>query len=352
MQTPKLLHFLLLSLLAVAVVAQSKPAKTEAKKLKPRVVPTLQLENGVIVSQAPGYHRTTAQTVCAGDKVAFTARVSGTDDAATLPVKWTVTGGQGASDAIGRYVLDTTGLATGTYIVTAEVGVPYKECEGNCTAYDSKSFVVVTCPSCFSSPSVTLTSNMPVINPGEAVTICASAITGGVNYGTLRPTWTTTAGKITGDANCAKLDTTGIPFGSRVTVNLLLTTDLAGCEAKGQVTLKVAEQQVENYSELEPCKTFKPNNARVDNVCKALLVDMVRQLEANPSAQLVIDSYSRPGEKASLAVERGKNVRDRMADGSIGVRVDANRLIVRPSGQTDEDGHVRFYLKPAGAAMP
>ncbi|MBS1809701.1 MAG: hypothetical protein JST84_16185 [Acidobacteria bacterium] len=353
MQKPKLLSSLILiSLLAIIGLAQAKTDKPKVKKLEPRVVPTLRLESGVILDKADEYYRANPQTVCAGDKLGFTARVSGIADAEVLPVKWTISGGRGASDINGHYVLDTTGLTPGTYIVTAEASVPYKECEGNCTAYDSKTFVIVTCPACFTSPTVSLTSSMPVINPGEALNICASTVTGGVNYGKLVPTWATTAGKISGDASCAKLDTTGIAYGSTVTVNLKLTTDLPNCEASGQITFKVAEQLVEAVSEFSPCNTFKTNSARVDNVCKANLVEIVRQLESDPSAQLIIDSYSRPGEKSNMSLERGKNVRDRLADGSIGVKVDANRLIVRPSGQSDDGSQVRLFLMPAGSKLP
>lgn len=353
MHKPRLLFpLLLLVVFAVTALAQTKPDKAEARKLKPRIVPTLRLENGVIINQADGYYRPNPQTVCAGDQLAFTAHVAGMDNAETLPIKWTISGGRGASKVNGHYVLDTTGLTPGTYVVTAEASVPYKECEGNCTAYDSKSFVIVTCPSCFTSPTVTLTPSAKFINPGETLNVCASTVTGGVNYGKLTPTWTTTAGRITGDASCAKLDTTGIPYGSSVTVSLKVTTDLPNCEANGLVTINVAEQLVAAVSEFSPCNTFKTNSSRVDNVCKANLVDVIRQLEYDPNAQLIIDSYSRPGEKSNMAVERGKNVRDRMADGSIGVRVDANRLIVRPSGQSEDGSQVRLFLLPAGTKLP
>lgn len=352
MQIPKLFFTLTFVLCTFTSFAQTKPAKPELKQAKPRVVPTLRLENGVIVSQADGYTRPNANTVCVGDKVGFTARVAGMDGADALPVKWTLSGGNGASDVNGHYVVDTAGLQPGTYIVTAEAGVPYKDCEGNCTAYDSKTFVVIACPTCFTTPSLTLTSSSPFIHPGEALNVCASTVTGGANYGKLTPTWTTSAGRISGDTSCAKLDTTGIPFGTAVTISLKMTTELPNCEASGQVTVRVAEQVVEAVSEFSPCNTFKSNSSRVDNACKANLVEVVRQLESDPSAQLIIDSYSRPGEKASMALERGKNVRDRMADGSIGVRVDANRLIVRPSGQSDDGSQVRLYLMPAGAKLP
>ncbi len=348
-----LVSFLLLGALLATAFGQSKPNKNDTKKLKSRAVPTLQLENGVIISKADGYKRPNVRSVCAGDKIAFTPRVAGLTGTELLPIKWTISGGQGATDSLGRHVLDTTGLPPGSYTVTAEVSVPYEECEGNCTAYDTKSFVVTPCYSCFTTPTLTLSSVTQFINPGEVVSICSTQVAGGSGYGTLVPTWTTTAGKITGDASCAKLDTTGIPNGGSVKVSLKLTgSALPECEANGTITFQIAEEIVATVVEMAPCDTFKRDSARVDNVCKANLVDVARRLEADPNARLVIDSYYRKGEKQTMAYERGKHVRDRLADGSIGVFVDANRLIVRPSGLSEDGTQVRLMLLPAGAKMP
>ena len=348
-----LVFFLVLGATLATAFGQSKQDKDDARKLKSRVVPSLQLESGVVISKADGVKRPNAQSVCAGDKIAYSPRVSGMTGAETLPVKWTISGGQGATDGLGRYVLDTTGLPPGTYTVTAETSVPYEQCEGNCTAFDTKSFVVTPCTSCFTTSSLTLSSATQFINPGEVVSICSTQVSGGSGYGPLVPTWTTTAGKITGDASCAKLDTTGIPNGGTVNVSLkLIGSDMPECEAKGTITFKVTEEIVATAVEMGPCDTFKTDSARVDNGCKANLVDVARKLEADPNARLIIDSYYRKGEKQTMAYERGKNVRDRLADGSIGISVDANRLIVRPSGQSEDGTQVRMILLPAAAKMP
>ena len=348
-----LISILLIGVVTATAFGQSKTDKGERKKLKSRAVPTLQLENGVIISKVEGYKRPNLQSVCAGDKLAFTPKVSEMTGAESLPIKWTISGGQGATDSLGRYILDTTGLPPGTYTVTAETSVPYEECEGNCTAYDSKSFVVVPCYSCFTTPTLTLSSKTQFINPGEVISICSTQVSGGSGYGPLVPTWTTTAGKITGDKFCAKLDTTGIPDGGTVNVSLKLTgSDIPECEANGTITFQVTEEIVATSVEMGPCDTFKQDSARVDNVCKANLVDVARRLESDPNARLVIDSYYRKGEKQIMAYERGKNVRDRLADGSIGISVDANRLIVRPSGQSEDGTQVRLMLLPAGSQMP
>ncbi len=348
-----LIFLMVVCLLATSAWGQKKPA---TQILKPRPKPVLQLENSMIISKTDGVLRLGKQTVCAGDKLAFNAKVEGTEETAKLPIKWTITGGQGVMDETGRYVLDTTGLKPGSYIVTAETTAAFKDCDGSCTAYDSKSFVVADCemaPSCFTSPRLNLTSATQTINPGETVNICSDTVTGGYNFGTLISTWNSSAGKISGDVSCAKLDTTGITPGSSINVNLnLKASDLPGCEAKGTITFKVAEPVLPVPHELTPCNTFKTIRARVDNACKAVLMDAVRRLESDPGAQLVIDAYHRKNESSSLAFERGKNVRDRMADGSIGISIDANRLLVRPSGTRADGGLVKMYLIPAGAKIP
>ncbi len=348
-------YFFTSALLALCVsVGFGQTAKTTNKeqvKLKPRTVPTLQMENGIVTSKIDAAKRASTGTVCVGDKITFRAKVSGTSEAQQMPLKWTVSTGQGISDSLGNFIFDTTGLNPGTYTVTAEVLAPFKDCEGGCTAYDSKAFVVNACPTCFTTPTVELTSAAKTIQPGETISICSTPVSGGSNYGNIIPSWTTTGGSIMGDATCAKLDTTGLAPGSNVTVKLNLKSDAVECEAKGSITFKVAEATVVNAQEITPCTTFKFNNARVDNACKYILQDVVRKLEADPQAKLVIDGYYKKGESSTIAFERGKNVRDRLADGSVGVTIDANRLIVRPSGET-ADHQVRMYVIPSGAKIP
>ncbi len=329
----------------------TKTAKQDTVKLKPRTVPTLQLDHGIVTSKVEGAKRAGNGTVCAGDKITFRAKVSGTTEAQQMPVRWTVSSGQGISDSLGNFIFDTTGLNPGSYTVTGEVLAPFKDCEGGCTAYDSKAFVVTACPTCFTTSSVELTSAAKIIQPGETISICSAPVSGGSNYGNVIPAWSTTAGSIMGDATCAKLDTTGLAPGSNVTVKLNLKADAANCEAQGSITFKVAEAVVVNAEEITPCSTFKFNNARVDNACKYILQDVVRKLEADPQAKLVIDAYSKKGESPAIAFERGKNVRDRLADGSVGVTIDANRLVVRPSGESAEP-QVRLFVVPSGAKIP
>ena len=52
-----LISILLIGVVTATAFGQSKTDKGERKKLKSRAVPTLQLENGVIISKVEGYKR-------------------------------------------------------------------------------------------------------------------------------------------------------------------------------------------------------------------------------------------------------------------------------------------------------
>ena len=107
-------------------------------------------------------------------------------------------------------------------------------------------------------------------------------------------------------------------------------------------------------SEIGQCTTFKRNNARVDNACKEILQNrVVSALQADPTARLVIDGYRADMERpANLDLQRAKNVRDRLADGSLNVQIDVNRISVRPGGVSVDGNQVKIFFVPSGAADP
>src|SRR5205814_912462 len=77
------------------------------------------------------------------------------------------------------------------------------------------------------------------------------------------------------------------------------------------------------------------------------------RLQSDPQAQLVVDSFRGAKEiPKTLDKQRGQNIRDRLADGSVGATVDPNRIIVRPSGVSTDGSQVKLYFVPSGAAMP
>ena len=87
------------------------------------------------------------------------------------------------------------------------------------------------------------------------------------------------------------------------------------------------------YSESASVRPSSVTTLRVDNACKEILQNrVVSALQADPTARLVIDGYRADMERpASLDLQRAKNVRDRLADGSLNVQIDVNRISVRPA---------------------
>ena len=340
-------------------------ANKREEPIVPNQPPTVALEVGAVTAVATNVQRASATTICAGDRVALRANASD-PDGDTLLYSWTSTGGRVVGDGANTS-LDTAGLAPGTYTVTVNVD------DGcGCVAFDSKTITVANCPppppppppaiECF-NPNLDVSASSQEVQPGEAVTLRTPGVSGGRGYGNVTYTWTSSAGTITGSGTTARLDTTGASPGSTITVRITANSELGNCTASGSTGtgtgVRIATPRVipppppPTYSELTPCTTFKKNSARVDNACKDVLATAARRLQSDPQAQLVIDSFRGAKEiPKTLDQQRGKNVRDRLADGSVGVTVDTNRIIVRPSGVATDGSQIKLYFVPPRASMP
>jgi hypothetical protein len=80
---------------------------------------------------------------------------------------------------------------------------------------------------------------------------------------------------------------------------------------------------------------------------------VVPALQADPTARLVVDGYRADNERpANLDMQRAKNARDRLADGSLNVQIDVNRISVRPGGVSVDGSQVKMFFVPSGAADP
>ena len=359
----------MLALSAIATAAQTpvpspsptprqtsrQPNKPRNEEATPNRAPALTLEVGAVTQLVAGVKRASAETACPGDHVVLRANIADPNSPPNS-YSWISTGGKIVGEGP-QVVLDTTGLAPGTYYVTAAAS--YRgigACNGDCTAYDSKAIRVSECLPlivCFTSPVITLTPERRTVQPGEVVNFTASEVSGGQGYGKLTYTWKSSGGEIVGHGTTARLDTTGVIPGGVIEVGVSVQSEFANCFASGSAHVVMAMPPPPPSSrELPPCVTFKANGSRVDNACKYVLGDAARAMQTDARARLVVDAFRAPGESETTAFERGKNVRDRLVDGSIGLTVDANRIIVRVGGVMPDGRQVRLTFVPSGAAIP
>jgi len=326
-------------------------ANKREEPIVPNQPPTVNLEVGAVTAVAVNVRREGPNTVCVGDTVAL--RANATDpDGDTLLYSWTSTGGRVVGDGANTR-FDTAGLAPGDYTVTVQVD------DGcGCVAFDSKTIRVVNCPPltvCF-NPNLDVTPASQTVQAGETVNFSTPGVTGGQNYGNVTYTWTASAGTITGSGTSARLDTTGVAAGTSIEVRVAASSDMGNCSASGSARVTIASPPppppVPVCSPLTPCTTFKRNSARVDNACKSVLQDVAQRLQADATARLIVTGFRNEKEKpARLSLDRAKNVRDRLADGSVGVTIDPGRVEVRDGGVSETD-QATLVLCPSGATPP
>jgi outer membrane protein OmpA-like peptidoglycan-associated protein len=317
----------------------------------PNQPPTVALEVGAVTAVATNVVRATPQTVCQGDRVALRANASD-PDGDTLLYSWQSTGGRIVGDGANT-TFDSAGLAPGDYTVTVQVD------DGcGCVAFDTKTIRVTNCVPpmvCFDS-NLSVSQDRTAVRSGEVVNFSTPGVSGGQNYGNASYAWTASAGIITGSGTSARLDTTGVSEGTTIEVRVVATSSIGNCSASGSGRVSIERNPPPpkpTATELANCTSFKLNSARVDNACKAVLQTIAQQLQADPQATLVVDAYRADNEKPEdLDLQRGKNIRDRLADGSVGTTIDPNRITVRPSGISTDGRQTRIYLVPAGADVP
>src|SRR5579872_1309192 len=280
--------------------------------------------------------------VMVGEPVTATATASNVRKGHTVTYAWSSTGGK-VTPKDANATIDTTGMKGGSYTVTARVTDPKtkKMAEATC----SSNFTVKEPPK--NPPTMSCSANPATVQAGTPSTItcdCKSPDNVPVSVAE----WNASAGKVTGTANTATLDTTGAAAGP-ITVSAKCT-DNRGLAADGNATVTVEQPPPPpTASKLNSCDfPNKKKPWRVDNTCKAILDDVALRLQNAPDAKLVIVGNQAPNEKRkNLAAERAVDSKAYLSGGEAKQAIDPSRIETRTGsgGTTTAD----YWLVPAGA---
>ena len=267
--------------------------------------------------------------VMAGEPVSVTAHAVNFHEGHTLNYAWNSSGGKVTGSGMGASV-DTTGLAPGSYNVSAQV--TDKKDSASCSA----SFSVKEPPK--HPPQISCSANPATVKSGESSTInctCTSPDNRSLTY-----SWTTSSGQLSGSGASEQLDTAGLGSGP-VNVGTTCSDDRGLSDATSTAVNVEAPPPVPQPSKLGECD-FK--TARVDNKCKAILDDVALRMQRDADAKLVIVGYSDAKEGKKMAGQRATNSKTYLVKEK---GIDASRIEVR----TGMDGGKRaeYILVPAGA---
>jgi outer membrane protein OmpA-like peptidoglycan-associated protein len=174
-------------------------------------------------------------------------------------------------------------------------------------------------------PSLSCSADRGTVVAGERVRI--SAQTSDPDNDRLALAWASNAGQLAGTGSTVSLDTTGLRPG-QYTVNAQVNDShntAVDCTVYVTVQAPAAPAQARKMGEC----SFGVSSARVDNVCKRVLDDLVIRLKSEPSASVVAVGYSDAGESAAarLSAQRAANARDYLAVNGIA----SSRIDVRPA---------------------
>ena len=271
--------------------------------------------------------------VMAGEPVQLTANGANFRAGRTLTATWTASGGKLSGAGMGGSV-DTTGLAPGSYNVSAQVSDGRKamaNCSGSFTVKEMAKH----------PPQISCTANPPTVRSGESSTINCTC-TSPDNRSPLSYTWNTSAGTLSGSGASEVLDTAGLASGP-VNVGTTCTDDRGLSDATTTVVTVEAPPAVPQSSKLGDCE-FK--TARVDNKCKAVLDDVALRLQRDADSKAVIVGYSGAKEGKGVAAQRARNAKTYLVKEK---GIDASRIELR-TGMGDEK-KAEFYIVPAGATF-
>jgi OmpA family/Bacterial Ig domain len=283
----------------------------------------------------------TSVYVGSNDAVAIHVNASDPDND-TITYSYTASGGtvEGTGpDA--RF--NTSGLAEGTYTVTAKVD-DGKSGTATCAA----DITVAKKPN--QPPTISCAADRSPIMPGERTGITATA--SDPDGDPLTYSYTATGGQVTGDGPKAQFDSTGLTPGS-YTVKCSVS-DGHGGTADSSANVDVQQPPPPpQAAKAGDCGYNKAGASRFDNACKRVGDDVALRLKNDPNAKLVIVGFAdkREPKAAKLAQTRADLAKKYIVEKG----VDASRISTRTGEASTEKGQekanrrVDFVIVPEGA---
>ncbi|MBI4468170.1 MAG: OmpA family protein [Acidobacteria bacterium] len=312
-------------------------------------------------------------SVTDGEPIRLTARASDPDND-VLGFTWSSTAGR-ISGSGPTVTLDTAGInpRTGSAPVDLITSVTVDDGKGGTASATRSLRVVAPAPQAPPPPPANRPPEIDAINyavvgtpqveqqitDGETVRIWA--IAHDPDNDPLTYQWSVSPGQITGRGTEVRMDTTGLTGGPgappvNVTVRLTVSDGRGGSDTDSR-TLTVHSVRKPEATRLGEELIFPRNNARVNNMHKALLDDVALRLQQEPKSVLLIDGHCDKGEPESLAKSRAENVKKYLVRDK---RIDPARIEVRsfgssrpdPGGNRARNRRVELYIVPEGADRP
>ncbi len=286
--------------------------------------------------------------VMVGEPITATATGANFNPKHTLAYAWSGTGGK-VTGKDTTASIDTTGVAGGSYTVTAQITDAKMKKNGvaTCTA----NYTVKEPPK--NPPTISCSASPSSLQAGGSSTITCSC-TSPDNVPVTVAGWTASSGTVSGDGNTGTLNTAGASPGP-ITVSATCT-DSRGLNSQGsaQVTVENPPPAPPQASKLADCgfenmaKIKKP--WRVDNECKGKLDDVAKNLQQNADNKLVIVGNAEPTEKRpNLAAERAVNSKAYLTGGEAKLGIDPNRIECRTGSAGTMTAE--YWIVPAGGTF-
>ena len=287
----------------------------------------------------------TPAQVLAGEPIRLSTAGSNFNAKHTLTYGWTTNGGKLSSASTQATEIDTTGLAPGSYSVSATITDPKaKSASSTCAA----GFIVKPPPAPPLPPVVSCSVSPSTVAIGEPATI--TMVASSPDHRPLSFNWSANGGQLSGSGTSAILTASNADAGKTITVTGTATDDRS-LSANCAVDVKVPP--------IEPCVkiedwgqcTFEKDPKRpwrVDNDCKDVLDKLAIRLQQMPNGKLAIVGYTDEKEvinEQSLGGRRSVNVKYYLTNDAQ-TKNDPGRIQARQDGTKGKATH--FYFMPEG----